>query len=133
MYFSDGANSKLSTITKLKDGIGKEHEDYLVNLKKQIDNFISKLEKIKTLSGFQFEEGEKVSEKLQSYILELEFFSELNSNKMKKDIEPINLSIRKIIQKAGILQGKINRQRKKIQDLIRRHENKVANVVKTFF
>lgn len=63
MYFSDEANSKLSTITKLKDGIGKEHEDYLVNLKKQIDNFISKLEKIKTLSGFQFEEGEKVSEK----------------------------------------------------------------------
>ncbi|MCR3922070.1 MAG: AAA family ATPase, partial [Firmicutes bacterium] len=35
-YFSDDAKSKLSTITRLKDGIEKEHEAFIVSVKTQI-------------------------------------------------------------------------------------------------
>jgi len=121
-YFSDDAKIKLSTITTLKDGIEKEHEDYLVDIKKQIDTFTTKLKNLKTLSGFQFKEEEKVVEKLPSYKLDLAFLDKLNSEKTKKQINPINTSIDAIIKKSGQLQGKINQQRDVMRKIIEKHQ-----------
>ncbi|MCW3491696.1 hypothetical protein, partial [Dethiobacter alkaliphilus] len=124
-YFSDNAISKLSTITNLKDGIEKEHETFIVNIKTQIDNLVEKLERLRVLSGFQFKKGEKVSEKLQSYKLDLQFFSALDSTRTQEAIEPINESIDELIQKAGLLQGEINKQRKEMHKLIEKHEKEI--------
>ena len=124
-YFSDEARSKLSTITTLKDGLEKEHLDFLINLKRQIDTFVNKLEKIRMLSGFQFKEDERVAETLPSYKLDLEFFSDLNSDKTQEAITPINKSIDEIINKAGVLQGKINRQRIEMQRVVERHQKNI--------
>ena len=124
-YLSDDAKSKLSTITSLKDGIEKEHEAYIVNIKTQIDSLVEKLEKLRMLSGFYFKEGEKVSEKLPSYKLDLQFFSELDSTKTQEAIAPINASIDELIQKAGLLQGKINTQRREMHNLIEKHQKDI--------
>ena len=124
-YFSEEAKSKLSTITTLKDGLEKEHEAFLVTVKTQIDNLVEKLEMLRTLSGFQFKDGEKVAEKLPSYKLNLEFFSELKSNKTQETIKPINASIDAIIEKAGQLQGKINQQRIEIQRVVEKHQKDI--------
>ena len=124
-YFSEDARVKLLTIKTLKEGLEKEHETFLVNVKTQIDNLVEKLEKLRTLSGFQFKEGEKVSEILLSYKLDLQFFTELNSYKTKEAIEPINVSIDKVIQEAGLLQGKINQQRIGMQNVIETHQKEI--------
>lgn len=121
-YFSDEAAKKLKTITTLKEGIQQEHEEFLVSVKKQIDTFIVKLEKLRTLSAFQFKEGEKVAEKLPGYKLDLIFFSELNSEKMQEAIAPINTSIDKVIEQASQLQGMINKQRSEMRKNIIRNE-----------
>ncbi|MCK5680959.1 AAA family ATPase [bacterium] len=124
-YLSDDAKSKLSTITTLQDGLEKEHEDFIVTVKTQIDTLVGKLEKLRTLSGFQFKEGEKVAEKLPSYKLDLEFFSELKSDKTQEAVNPINASIDGVIEKAGLLQGKINQQRIETQRIIGKHQNDI--------
>lgn len=124
-YFSSNARSKLITITTLKDGLEKEHEAYLVTVKTQIDNLVEKLEKLRNISGFQFKDGEKVAEKLPSYKLDLEFFSELKSDKTRKAINPINSSIDEIINKAGLLQGKINQQRIEMQRVVEKHQKDI--------
>lgn len=124
-YFSDDAKSKLAIITTLQDGIEKEHETFIVSVVTQIDNLVEKLEKLRTLSGFHFKAGEKVSEKLPSYKLDLRFFSELDSKKMQESIKPINKSIDEVIQKAGILQGKINSQRGEMKAIIEKHQKDI--------
>ena len=40
----------------------------------QIDNFTENLEKLRTLSSFHFKDGERVTEKLPEYKLNLQFF-----------------------------------------------------------
>lgn len=102
-YFSDTAREKLSTITTLKDGIEKEHENFLVDVKNQIDTFVGKLEKLRTLSGFQFKDGEKVAEVLPSFKIDLSFIEKLNSDKTQEAINPINESIDAMIETAGQL------------------------------
>lgn len=124
-YFSEDARANLATITTLQDGLEKEHEDFLVNIKTQIDTFIGKLEKLRTLSGFQFKDGEKVSELLPTYKLNLDFFSELDSDKTNGAIAPINASIDVVITKAGQLQGQINQQRIEIQRVVEQHQNNI--------
>ena len=126
-YFSDNAKENLSAITTLKETPEKEHEDVLLRIKKQIDNFIDKLEKIRTLSGFDFKEGENVSEKLPSYKLNLQFFEDLDSNKTQAAVLSINQSIENLTNEAGLLQGKINIQRSEIKKIIRDHHDEINN------
>lgn len=124
-YFSEAAQEKLKAISLLKDGIDKEHEAFLTTVKTQIDNFTEKLEKLKTLSTFQFTDGEKVADRLPAYKLDLQFFSELDSEKMKTAIAPINESIDALIKRAGLLQGKINQQREEIKKTVVRHQKNI--------
>lgn len=124
-YFSDEAKGKLIAITVLKDGIEKEHEAFLATVKTQVDNFIEKLEKLRTLSSFQFKDGEKVADKLPAYKLDLQFFSELKSEKMHDAIAPINASIDVVIEQAGQLQGKINQQRSEMKKAVERHQKSI--------
>lgn len=124
-YFSDDARSRLTTITTLKDVPESEHETFIINIKTQIDTFVDKLEKLKTLSGFEFKHGERVSEKLPLYKLDLQFFSELNSSKSQEAVASINASIDDLIQQAGLLQGKINTQRNEMQKVVVKHQNDI--------
>lgn len=124
-YFSDEAKGKLIAITVLKEGLEKEHEAFLATVKTQIDNFTEKLEKIRTLSAFQFKDGEKVADKLPAYKLDLQFFSELKSNKIQDAIAPINASIDAVIGQAGLLQGKINQQRSEMRKTVERHQKDI--------
>ena len=126
-HFSDEARSKLETITTLKEGLEKEHEIFLVDVKNQIDTFINKLEKLKTLSGFQFKDGEKVADMLPTYKLDLEFLEKLNSKKTQDAIAPINESIDAMIQKAGQLQGKSAQLRSEKQKMIKKHQEDIGN------
>ncbi len=124
-FFSPEAEGKLKTITTLKEGLEKEHEAFLTTVKTQIDNFTEKLEKLRTLSAFQFKDGEKVAEKLPAYKLDLQFFTELKSQRMKEAIDPINSSIDKVIEQAGQLQGKINQQRKEVKKTVNQHQKDI--------
>ncbi|MFO3392210.1 AAA family ATPase [Legionella pneumophila serogroup 8] len=121
-HFSENARENLKAITSLKGGLEKEHENFIVELKNQIDTLLEKLGDIRTLSGFHFKEGEKVAEKLISYKLDLHYLSHLDSVKTQATITSINSSLDKLITQAGELQGKINIQRKEIQKLIKKHQ-----------
>ena len=124
-YFSGEAKENLTEITALKSGIEKKHEAYLATVKTQIDNFTENVERLKTLSAFQFKDGERVGDKLPAYKLDLQFFSELASQKMQEAIAPINASIDIVVQQAGQLQGKINQQRAEMRRTIERHQKEI--------
>ncbi|MDB2506559.1 AAA family ATPase, partial [Opitutales bacterium] len=109
----------------LQDGLEKEHEDYIVAIKRQIDNLVAKLENLRALSGFDFKADEQVAVKLPTLKLDLEFFSELDSEATRSSISPINDSIDSLVLKAGELQGKINTQRQKMQSIVERNQTDI--------
>src|SRR5690554_196564 len=124
-YFSDAASENLDVIKSLKNGLEKEHETFIVTVKSQIDDLMAKLEKLKGLTGFDFNEGENVGHKLLGYKIDLQFFDTLNSIKTNETIAVINQSIDDLIKQAGPLQGKINQQRTEIQRLIKKHQTDI--------
>lgn len=124
-YFSENTKASLATITSLPNGLEQEHEQFILNLKGQIDTLTKKLEHLKTLSGFDFKTGEKISDKLVEYKLDLQFFPQLESEKTKAAIDLINESINDVVEEAGVLQGKINIQRSKMQKIIEKHQSDI--------
>ncbi|GAB2190522.1 AAA family ATPase [Sessilibacter sp. MAH2] len=124
-FFSEDTRNKLDIISSLKDGIEKEHETFIVNIKSQIDDLIEKLERTRALSSFHFQEGENVGAKLPTYKIDLQFFDTLNSEKTREATDRINQSIDDLVLQAGPLQGKINIQRRKITQLIEKHQTDI--------
>ncbi|UXP31668.1 hypothetical protein N6H18_15065 [Reichenbachiella agarivorans] len=124
-FLSAEAKDKLTIITSLKESIEQEHIDYLISIKKQIDNLIDKLELLKSLSGFDFNEEEIEPEKLSTLKLSLAFYTHLDSSDTQTAIEPINQSINEIIKRAGELKGKVIRQKRQINLLIRKHQSEI--------
>lgn len=124
-YFSHDAKVNLAVIKSLKNGLEKSHETFIITVKSQIDDLIGKLLALKSLTGFDFKEDEKVSEKLPTYKIDMRFFNLLDSQKTSQAIEAINESIDELITKAGPLQGKINQQRQEMQKLIGIHQNDI--------
>jgi ABC-type Mn2+/Zn2+ transport system ATPase subunit len=124
-YFSDDALKKLTVIKSLENGLEKEHETFLVTVKSQIDDLVLKLTKLKSLTGFDFEDGDNVREKLDGYKIDLQFFDVLNSDKTKEAIDTINQSVDGLIQKAGPLQGKLNQQRAEMRRLVEKHQQDI--------
>tara|TARA_B110000211_G_scaffold174740_1_gene197448 strand:+ start:5424 stop:7571 length:2148 start_codon:yes stop_codon:yes gene_type:complete len=124
-FLSDEAVDNLRAITSLKDGIGKEHEGFIITVKSQIDILIEKLEIIRTLSSFHFKEDERVVDKLPTYKIDISYLSTLDSQKTRDAIASINQSIDDLIQEAGPLQGKVNIQRREMNRLIERHQQDI--------
>lgn len=124
-YFSEETKENLNKITSLPNGIEKEHEDFLVAIKGQIDNLVTKLEKLKSLSGFHFREDDKVADKLQELKIELTFFSHLKSEKTESQIETLNQSVDELAEKAGQLQGSISKQRGVTKTLVKKYKSEI--------
>lgn len=67
----------------------------------------------------------KVADRLPAYKLDLQFFAELDSNKMQDALAPINPSIDEFIEHAGKLQDKINQQRGEMNKAVMRHQKNI--------
>lgn len=126
-YFFLETFTKLDEITKLPSGIDSQHESYISTVIVQINGLISCLEDLKHLSAFTFSKDEKVNEKLSKYILDISNFPSLKSDKTSAIITTLNSSIQKLLDKAGLLQGKVSIQRQKTQELIEKNKVGINN------
>lgn len=124
-FLSEESKGKLAIITSLKNSLEEEHINYLISIKKQIDSLIHKLELLKSLTGFDFNEEEDITEKLSALKIDLEFYTHLDSRGTQNAIEPINQSLADIISRAGELKGKVIRQRQQISSLVKKHQTDI--------
>ena len=124
-YFSPDCKARLDTITALRDGLQDEHINFLVEIKKQLDNLIGKLEDLKNLSAIHFGKDEQVAEKLPLFRIDLTFFDNLDSDKTNEQIALLNTSLDHVIERAGQLQGQINQQRQEAARLIEKYQKEI--------
>ena len=124
-YFSPSAKSTLDKIADSGNTIDSDDEKFLVNVATQIDALRKTLEKLRTLSAFQFNNGERVNEVLAAWMIDLQEYDLLDSMKMRNAIEPINNSINELISQAGVLQGKINQQHSRMKKTIENHQTDI--------
>lgn len=124
-YFSENANLTLQTITEKQTGLEESEMNYIVAIKQQIDDLLLKLKALKNISSVSFSEDEKVEEKLQNFKINIELFDRFKAEKTTSIIESLNGSLDTVLEKVGLLQGEINKQKRLVKILIEKHRKSI--------
>jgi ABC-type Mn2+/Zn2+ transport system ATPase subunit len=124
-YFSENANHMLKTITEKQTGLEDSEMNYIVVVKQQIDDLLIKLKALKSISPLSFSEDEKVEEKLRGLIINIDLFDRFKSLKTNEVITSLNDSLNTVLEKVGLLQGEINKQKGLIKNLIQNYRDRI--------
>jgi ABC-type Mn2+/Zn2+ transport system ATPase subunit len=129
-YFSEDAKKTLEKITSKQTGLDDAEMDYIVDIKKQIDNIINKLKALKEISPKSFKDDEKAEEKLKNLVIDIDFFDRLKSVKTTEIITSLNGSLNSVLTQIGILQGEISKQKQQTKKLIEQHQESINAFLK---
>ncbi|RIJ46581.1 AAA family ATPase [Maribellus luteus] len=124
-YFSADANATLKTITEKQTGLDDSEMNYIVVVKQQIDDLLTKLRSLKNISPITFSSDEKVEQKLKDLIINIELFDRLKADKTVEIIKSLNQSLNTVLEKVGILQGEVSKQKNLIKKLIEKHQKSI--------
>lgn len=129
-YFSNETKSKLEKVVKNKDGLKKEEEAFLAEIKKQVETLITKLRDIKSISYFSLKDSSEIKNEIEKLKIEIDLLSHLNSKPTKEIADEINICLDNVIVKAGKLQGEISKQNKLIQQTAKKHKEDINGFLK---
>ncbi|MBN1968290.1 MAG: AAA family ATPase [Candidatus Delongbacteria bacterium] len=124
-YFSNDANSTLKTITEKQTGLDDSEMNYIVVVKQQIDDLLTKLRSLKNISPITFSSDEKVEQKLKDLIINIDLFDRLKADKTVEIIKSLNQSLNTVLEKVGVLQGEVSKQKNLLKKLIEKHQQSI--------
>jgi len=129
-YFSKDVLKKIEVILKNKTELKKEEITYLTSLKSQIDTLIEKLQDIKSISFFSLRDVGEIQKRISALNIDLNFLDALDSPETRVIVNEINNSLTSVLNKAGKLQGEINKQKKSIESAINKYKSEINNFLR---
>ena len=124
-YFSTKTQEKIKEITENVSGINDTQKDYLKEIRAQVENLNSKLIKIKSINFHSLKTVDKISDELKQYLIDISYFSHLETELTSEKITIINATLYTVLEKAGVLQGEVARQRNLIKTTIETNKNEI--------
>ncbi len=118
-YFSLETRAVIKSFVANISGYNEEQVAVLIEIKSQIDRLRDKFTRAQNLGFTSLKDVEKVIDGLKSHKIQLDIYNHLKSDDTIAKAVIVNDSIDIMIEKASELQGKINRHKKKIDQLVR--------------
>lgn len=129
-YFSESTKDIVGHFISSVDGYTDEQVRYLLEIKEQIDSMNKKFNDAKYLGFKSLKDVDKVIELLRNQKIEIAYYSHLQSSATKEKIEIVNSSIDKLLEKAGLLQGKVNLQKKYVEKVINENKEEINSFLR---
>lgn len=129
-YFTEDTYNNIISISKNIDGLQKEQETFLLEIREQIDTLISKLLRIKSLGFQSLKDFDKVHAVISAFKIDLKYIGHLNTETTSEKITKINNSLDDILKKSGLLQGKVTLQKIRIEQTINTYKDEINDFLK---
>ena len=129
-YFTVDTYDKIIEISKSVDGLQKEQEAFILEIREQIKILIDKLQNVKRLGFESLKDFEKVDESIKTFKIDLRYMTHLNTDVTEEKIIKINTSLDEILEKSGQLQGKVNLQKIRVKETIEKHKGDINTFLK---
>lgn len=130
IFFNEEVNKKIIEISKNINGISPEQKNFLIEIKNQVDVLIQKLETVKNIGFLSLKDNDKIIDIIKKYKIDMDYLKYLNSSATNKEVAIINKKIDEVLEKAGILQGEINKQRINISETIKQYDDEINEFLK---
>lgn len=124
-YFDNNTKDIIQGIINNIDGITDEQKNYISEIKKQIDTILNQLRSLKNIGFYSLKNTDKVADELKRFRIDLSLFNHLQSTLTKEKVDIINKSLNDVLEKAGILQGELNKQKKLIKQTIEENSGEI--------
>ena len=124
-YFSDETKLKIDAFVKNIDGFTDDQIAFLKEIKDQIDRLNQKFTAAKNLGFSSLKDVEKVLDSLKLHRIDIDLYNHLTSESTKSKAITVNNSIDEVLQKAGLLQGHINKQNILISKLVQEYGKEI--------
>lgn len=129
-YFSDDTQAQIEKFVKNIDGYTPDQEDYLLEVKGQIDRLNMNFKSLRDLSFFALKDVDKVIEALKERFIDVGLFNHLRSDETVKKVEIANAALDGLLKKAGDLQGSIAKQKRHIEKLVKENSERINEFLK---
>lgn len=129
-YFTQDTYDNIISISKNVDGLKKEEEGFLLEIREQLSTLIEKLINIKRLGFQSLKDFDKVDTIIKNLKINIEYINHLNTETTSQKINKINDSLESILQKSGQLQGKVRLQKIRIEETIKTYKDEINDFLK---
>ena len=129
-YFTQDTYDNIISISKNVDRMKKEEENFLLEIKEQVNTLIDKLINIKRLGFQSLKDFDKVDTIIKDLKINIEYINHLNTETTSQKINKINDSLESILQKSGQLQGKVRLQKIRIEETIKTYKDEINDFLK---
>ncbi|MGH1472103.1 MAG: AAA family ATPase [Cellvibrionaceae bacterium] len=129
-YFSNETKEIISDFVSSLDGYNDEQIAFLKEVKDQSDRLSSKFNELKNIGFLSFKDVDAVIDQLKTFLIEPNLYGHLQSEKILGKIGEVNVSINELIEKAGLLQGKIAIQKRHIEQLVTENKSSINSFLK---
>jgi len=129
-YFSNTTCEIINGFINTVDGYTDEQVKFLLEIKSQIDNMSKKFNDAKYIGFKSLKDVDKVIELLRSQKIDISYYNHLQAPATKEKIDIVNTSIDELLEKAGILQGKVNLQKNHIEKVINENKEEINGFLK---
>ncbi len=129
-YFNTDTYDKIIEISQSVNGLQKEQEAFILEIRDQINLLIDKLQNVKKLGFQSLKDFDKVDETIKTFKIDISYMRHLNTGITEKKILKINNSLDEILEKSGQLQGKVNLQKTRVKETIEKHKDDINTFLK---
>ncbi len=129
-YFSDQTRGVIDGFISNTNGYSDDQINFLREVRDQIDRLNGKFTQARNIGFHSLKDVDKIVEVLNSYQIELDLFNHLQSESTASKAKVVNDSIATVLEKAGQLQGSINKQKNLIEKLIEENSNGINSFLK---
>lgn len=130
-YFSDDTNERIREITSSVQGLTAEQKSYLVEIKRNVEVFLEKLNALKQIGFDSLKNIDRLAAVIDNYKIDMQYIPHLNTAFTTKKIEIINSSIDELKAVVGQLQGAVNRQKIEIEHTIQKCDKEINEFLRT--
>lgn len=129
-YFSEDTKATISSFIGSIEGYDDDQIAFLMEIKEQANRLSSRFNQLKNIGFMSFKDVDIVIDELKRYSINSVLYSHLQSDKILEKVSDVNCSIENLINKAGLLQGKISIQKKHIEELVRDNKASINSFLK---
>lgn len=126
-YFSQKTMEQIEFISQNVAGITSSQQNYLLEIKRQVIELQKQLIDLKNIGFYSLKNSEKIADELNKYVIDLSYYSHLQSPLSKEKVNIINDALQGVLIKAGQLQGAIAKQKKEVKKTINMYSDEINN------
>lgn len=129
-YFSEDTRNTVHGFISNIAGYTDDQAHFLLEVKEQIDRLNKKFSDSKRLGFQSLKDVDKVIEALRNQIININLFSHLKAEATIQKVKIVNEAINTLLEKAGILQGEIAKQKKHIEKIIQENKSEINDFLR---